>query len=193
METNQDLESDIASLCREAKEQGASLAVPLPAENIFVDDRARLKCIVPLCSHYGRDLLCPPNTMPISQFKKALKKYQHGILLKADILSHELGDKKGPHPFKDSKLKLYEIMNRLEAICMAKGYPFAAGLVAGSCSLCDECVGVSSGLPCRYPFKARPSMEALGIDVLATAKKAGVTLSFAPDAGRSWIGLLLVC
>jgi len=58
--------------------------------------------------------------------------------------------------------------------------------------LCDECVGVKSGLPCRYPFKARTSMGALGIDVVATVKRAGMKLSFAQDEARSCVGLVLV-
>jgi predicted metal-binding protein len=35
-------------------------------------------------------------------------------------------------------------------------------------------------------------MEAVGIDVVATAERAGLSLSFAPDAGRGWVGLVLV-
>jgi hypothetical protein len=35
-------------------------------------------------------------------------------------------------------------------------------------------------------------MEAMGIDVMETARRAGLNLGFSRDAGRSWIGLLLV-
>jgi hypothetical protein len=35
-------------------------------------------------------------------------------------------------------------------------------------------------------------MEAMGIDVIATAHKAGLDLDFSRDGGRSWVGLVLV-
>ena len=58
--------------------------------------------------------------------------------------------------------------------------------------MCEECVGIKSGLPCRYPFKARPVMEAVGIDVVTTTAKVGVDLDFGQSASRSWVGLVLV-
>jgi predicted metal-binding protein len=200
------LESDIMFLCHRAEELGASQAIPLPAKDVVVDERVLLKCIAPLCAHYGRDFLCPPNVLPVSRFKEILERYHRTILIKVDIPSasqvNSPGGKEGKQSqlprekhedsFKTSKMKLYEIIGQLEATCLEKGYYLAAGLVAGSCSLCEECVGVGSGLPCRHPFQARPSMEAMGIDVLATAEKAGLHLDFAQDMGRSWIGLLLV-
>lgn len=193
-------------LCRRAKEAGAAQAVLLPAKDVVVDERALLKCMVPLCSHYGRDLLCPPNVLPVSRFREILKQYHRAILIKVDAPSGEQvtgskikGGRQAQLPGKDcedslkvGKMKLHEIIGQLEASCLEKGYYFAAGFVAGSCTLCDQCVGIESGLPCRHPFRARPSMEAMGIDVMATAKKAGLHLSFAKDSGRSWIGLLLV-
>lgn len=200
------LESDIMSLCRRAEELGASQAVPLPAEDVVVDDRVSLKCMVPLCPHYGRDLLCPPNVLPVSKFKEILGCYHQTILIKVDVpfvnqadsfetkegRQSQLPCKEYEDPLKAGKTKLYEIVGKLEASCLEKGYYLAAGLVAGSCTLCDECVGIGSGLPCRHPYQARPSMEAMGIDVMATVERAGLHLSFARETGRSWVGLVLV-
>ena len=92
---------------------------------------------------------------------------------------------------RQGQAKLYEIIERIESLCLREGYNFSAGLSAGGCSLCDECVGSNSGLPCRHPFKARPSMEGLGIDVAATARKAGMQLEFNQETS-SWVGLILV-
>ncbi|MCK4724002.1 MAG: hypothetical protein KAT75_11890, partial [Dehalococcoidia bacterium] len=80
----------------------------------------------------------------------------------------------------------------IESLCIREGYHFAAGLSAGACLLCDECVGAKSGLPCRYPFKARTSMGALGVDVVATAKRAGMEVNFAQNEARSCVGMILV-
>ena len=40
---------------------GADRAAPLPAASVVVDERVRLKCRVPRCSSYGRNLMCPPH------------------------------------------------------------------------------------------------------------------------------------
>ena len=188
----------IESLCREAKRLGASEAVHIAAADIVVDDRTVLKCQVPLCSHYGIDLMCPPNVLPAAQFREILKCYRDAILVKVDIPTNDLRMQSGgPEPkyvdaAKDSRNKLHEIVCHLESQCIEKGHYFSAGFIGGPCPLCDSCVGAKSGLPCRHPFKARPAMEAMGIDVMSTVGKAGLSLSFDRRSGRSWIGLVLV-
>ena len=192
MDADGRLDADLDFLCRQARELGASQCASLPAADVVVDERAWLKCLVPLCPHYGRDLLCPPSVPPVSHFREALKNYRQAIIIKVDVACPDAADGKNRESFKTAKMRLYKVIGRLEALCLERGHHFAAGLAGGSCDLCDECVGIGSGLPCRHPFEARPSMEALGIDVFATVRKVGLTLSFA-GTERSWIGLLLVC
>ena len=195
----------IAFLCQSARDFGAAKAVAFSAEDVVLDERTSLKCRVPLCRNYGLNLMCPPNVMPIREFASVLNRYRHALLICVDIPSVELpsgssGTSNQPMALEPgqkvalraAKQKLYDIIWRIEVLCLERGYHFAAGLGAGSCTLCDECVGPRSGLPCRHPFRARPSMEAVGIDVIATAQKAGLRLSFEEKGGRRWAGLILV-
>ncbi len=218
-EIDEKLASYLKFLCQKAKELGASEAVAIPVSDIVVDERVALKCMVPLCSFYGTNLMCPPNVMPISEFKNILKRYHAAILIQTKSFGtpEELTDpvdlsetwktfksagrkQEQPstpttdylHSIRDSLENQYKMMSEIESLCIREGYHFAAGLAGSGCLLCEECVGAKSGLPCRYPFKARPSMDALGIDVVTTAKKAGIQLSFAPNEARSWVGLILV-
>jgi len=204
-EIAKNLESDILHLCQKAKGMGASQAVAISAADIVLDERTLLKCLVPICSHYGVGLMCPPNVPPVSQFRKILSCYHDALLIKIDIPLSDLpggsGGKEGQSEAqiaeymkaaRDAKKNFHEIVCRIESLCIQEGYHFAAGLTGGSCPLCEECVGAKSGLPCRHPFKARPAMEAMGIDVIATAKKVGLHLGFGQNEGRSWIGLVLV-
>lgn len=198
MERERDYNQDLLDMCRKASELGASQAAVIPVADIVLDERAALKCLVPLCSHYGVDLMCPPNLIPVSQFRTILNRYTYAILVKVDFppesLRPETNRAKADYIniAGDARKLLHEIVCRIESLAIQQGYHFAAGLIGGSCPLCEECVGVKSGLPCRHPFKARPSMEAMGIDVMATARKARMHLSFSLDEGRSWIGLVLV-
>jgi predicted metal-binding protein len=220
-EAEMELEPYLKFLCRRAKELGASEAVALPATAIVIDERTRLKCLVPLCASYGRSLVCPPNVMPVAEFKHILESYHRAILVRVDAAlsepPRELTDKnslsevwemvestrkgsKQPQvigneyilALRNSQESILGIINQIESLCITEGYSFATGLGAGTCWLCEECVGPASGLPCRHPFKARPSMEAMGIDVVATAKKAGVQVNFTPNGTRNWLGLILV-
>lgn len=198
-------ETYLEHLCLQAKDLGASEAVAIPVTDVVLDERTFLKCLVPLCSHYGVDLTCPPNVPPVSKFREIIKCYQSAILVKVDVPASDPpggGGNGGKQPesptaeyrsvIRDARKRLHEIVCQVESLCFEEGYHFAAGLVGGSCPLCDECIGVKSGLPCRYPFKARPAMEAMGVDVVATAKKAGLNIGFGKNDSRSWVGLVLV-
>ena len=58
----------------------------------------------------------------------------------------------------------------LERECMRRGYYLAVGFGAGDCELCGTC---DTSELCVEPYAARPSMEALGIDVARTREAAG--------------------
>ena len=187
-----DLDEYLKDLGRQAEEFGASSAVAISASDVVIDGRTALKCLVPLCRHYGTDLLCPPNVMPVEQFRGIVAQYSGALLVTVDMaLSGEEGEER-LRLARDAKMKLYDIIDRVEAAAMRDGCYYAAGFGGGACSLCEECVGVGAGLRCRHPFRARPAMEAMGIDVMETAERAGLSLTFGPGAGRRWVGLVLV-
>lgn len=204
------LNSFLEDLCNNASELGASEVATINAGDIVLDERSLLKCMVPMCGNYGVNLTCPPNSISFDDFKRIVMKYSSAILIKVGSVTHgKPEDINGRNSLSDiwngttdcdldylqalkqGQEKMYNIIEKLESLCLNAGYKFAAGLSAGGCSFCNECVGKSSGLPCRHPFKARPSMEGLGIDVVATAARAGIRLQF-NQGNSSWIGLILV-
>ena len=66
-------------------------------------------------------------------------------------------------------------MSALEREAFRLGYRFAAAYAGGDCVLCEVCEGIEDGV-CRHPFEARPSAEAVGVDVIATARAAGLDI-----------------
>ncbi|MDH7508802.1 MAG: DUF2284 domain-containing protein [Methanomassiliicoccales archaeon] len=201
------LEEDLAILCEKAKQYGASKATIISADRIVVDPRVRLKCMIPLCASYGVNLMCPPNVISPEEFAKILSLYRHAILVQVPLTINNdfvkiLGQGKSLSEIREDQnyrnllskgdRQLIEILCKLEKDCLEMGYRFATGLSAGTCRLCEECVGQHSGKPCRHPFVARPSMEAVGIDVIQTAKNAGIDLKFFAKTTPVWLGLLLV-
>jgi predicted metal-binding protein len=196
--------SEINEIIRHAERNGASRAKIIDSKDVVVDRRVRLKCTVPLCSAYGRSLMCPPNVMDVDEFSEVLALYSKAILLQIETdvdssdkssrslsggLCEELDRSTGSAKW---KRKLHALVNSVETEAFKKGFYLAAGLTGGECSLCDECVGAEGRDPCRHPFQARPSMEALGIDVIRTCEKAGMPVSLSSSASVKWTGLVLL-
>lgn len=152
-------------------------------QSIVLDPRVRLKCRVPLCSSYGRNLMCPPNTFTLEEMDKILSNFETALFLQI-ISDSGTG-------FAGAK-KMHELINILEKESQKLGFNFATGFIAGECKLCEECVGQNSSEPCRHPFKARPSLEGVGIDVLQTAKNIGLPFDLLDSEHITWNGLLLL-
>ncbi len=197
-------EDTISSVLKEAKRLGATSAKHISTRDVFIDERVRLKCQIPMCNNYGRHLMCPPSLMTVEEFKRILEKYKSAILvqLESEVDSTDKSKKR-----LDGKLanrlerstrahlmekKLHAIVNDLEAFAFKRGFYLAAGLIGSECLLCEKCVGRPGIAECRHPFRARPSMQALGIDVIKTAGKAGLPVNLSSHAKVKWTGLLLL-
>ncbi len=212
---------ELDSFCQIALDNGAKKAVPIQASDVVIDERVSMKCLVPICSFYGRNLLCPPNLIPVKQFRRIASLYSAGILIQIPSSSrpapHEVTSavslddvwktmdptnrvdhmKSTPtidyfNELKTSQEKLYDIINSIESASLKAGYRFSIGFAAGGCLLCEKCVGPDSSEPCRHPFKARPSMEAIGIDVVGTAENAGINIDFSDTKLSNWFGLIFI-
>jgi len=186
METGEHLQA----LCANASVYGASKAAPVPVQNVVVDPRVNFKCQVPLCKYYGRSHICPPRVMDAEKFAKVLARYSFAILVQISLPAKEMGADREKMVHEQVK-KLNEIVAKLERDAFLFGYRFAAGLGGGPCPLCEECSAIV-GEDCRFPFQARPSMEALGIDVIKTAENAGMPIDLPPKDTYLWTGLVLL-
>ena len=206
------VEKNLEVLCKLAKELGATNAVSFKAKGVVVDERVRLKCLVPVCDDYGLNLMCPPYVMSVQEFREVLAKYNWAILIQieepipaemkkeirqaCDVAALYKSAKfidSYKKSFDPIKLKQHRIVHKVEAQAFMLGYRFATGFKAGSCKLCPECMASSNSQePCRHPFRARPSMEAVGIDVFKTAENAGLPFDIPSTNKTVWNGLVLV-
>ncbi len=175
------------------KDEGASEVRLVPARSIVVDERVRLKCQIPLCDTYGRNLMCPPNLPSIEDFRRALARFSRAILIQVSAsIPEQSGGKLSEDVFGPAN-KLHELVNKGEKMAFEGGLHFATGLIGGCCRLCEECVAVQGETRCRFPFKARPSMEAMGIDVFSTLEKIGLPVSGLPVKNSvTWTGIILI-
>jgi predicted metal-binding protein len=125
------------------------------------------------CGGYNSSRMCPPHTPTPDQTRRVLDEYRHGILFEA--------------PRNTTK----RIAARLEREIFLAGHYKALGLGSGPCELCKVCA-FDEG--CRHPDEARPAMEACGIDVFATAREHGFTISVVRSRKdpQHYFGLVLI-
>jgi predicted metal-binding protein len=172
------LKSDLETLKQEALELGASMAEVIPAEWVEIDERVRLKCSVPLCPYYNKNLYCPPQGPSLDLMRKAISRYTWALLFALDVIP--------PEEFVDRSIereavlkwtrKSLEITGRIETLAFGRGYYLAMGFGQSSCLriLCgqERCL-VLEGSKCPYPLQSRPSMESSGIDVYRLVTRVG--------------------
>lgn len=172
------LRADLERYRRKALELGASGAKIIAAEEVPLDERVRLKCIAPRCPRAGETPNCPPFTPEVDEVRRALSKYSWAVLLKTDVqpLAEYMPVKGGSRKTLSFHARSGEIVTQIETLAFNEGYHLAAGLGGGSCKdyLCggEVCQFLDSGR-CRFPVKARPSMEAMGIDVFRLVNRVG--------------------
>jgi len=181
------LDHSMKQLQSEAIQLGATKAKVIPLSSIVIDERVRLKCLIPLCDKYNQNLMCPPNLPSVEEFRRSLKKYSKALYVQ---LAFEKKGKVSKTEIRRYGLRLHKIIHELERKALSLGYPLAAGLIGGSCKLCRKCVG-PAGL-CKHPLMARPSMEGMGIDVIRTAKNIELPFDFSSQNRLFWNGLLLI-
>ena len=134
----------------------------------------KLKCQFG-CDGYGQCLVCPPFTPTSEQMRVVLDGYHRAILI-------HFG----------TRAALKTVVADLERDIFLSGAWKAFGLGDGPCYFCRRCP-VEEG-QCRHPERARPSMEACGIDVFSTAKRAGFPIEVVRTRRQSpdYYGLILV-
>ena len=171
------LKVDLENYRQQALELGASQAEIIPARWVEVDERVRLKCSIPPCPNYNRCAYCPPYTPEPEFMRKAFSRFKWAVLFKTDVPVEDFADFKRYYPHGEKhQRKTDEIAARLESQAFSDGYRFAIGFGAGGCrdTLCHGglCHMLDSGR-CPHILIARPSMEAVGIDVCDLVGKAG--------------------
>lgn len=148
------------------EQAGIARFAPVSQEGIEYDAVFRDVCAQNTCGRYGTCYMCPPDVGPIDELIQRAKQYPMGILYQT---IHEIEDSFDIEGMFEAKkahsscsIKLQEL---LPEGCLHMG--------AGGCGVCERCAKLD-GVPCRFPGKALPSLEAYGVNVYKTACNAGL-------------------
>ncbi len=175
--SEEELLEDLARYREFALKLGCSDARVIPASMVKVDERLRLKCRISLCHHYNNCINCPPYSPTAEEMSRIIPKYKYALVIKRDVEPKEdFIDPKQHEDIARHYRKNMEIVGLIEAQAFSDGYYYAMGFAGGSCqhALCMmEPCRVLEGKRCRFVLKARPAMEAVGIDVIDLAVRLG--------------------
>lgn len=172
------LESHVTDYTKAAIELGATRATIIHTKSIPVDERVTLKCQIPRCFGYGAGAHCPPNTLKPAELREHLRKYEWAVLFTVDTTPEVIIRNKATIKERVAAYQtVYKIVSKLESMAFYDGHYLAFGFGAGSCrhTFCglQETCAAMEGKKCRFSLLARPSMEAVGIDVFKLVASVG--------------------
>jgi predicted metal-binding protein len=168
----------LAPYMKMASERGVDSAVVVETPHVVTAPWVRMKCQFG-CAGYGISLCCPPRTPTPDEMRKILDSYTYGILLHRQIKD---GGK--------AVSRLSETAVDVERTLFLDGYYKAWTLGSGPCGRCKACTMKA----CLHADRARPSMEACGIDVYATARAHDLPIQVVRERTelRNFYALVLV-
>jgi predicted metal-binding protein len=186
------LDEEIKKLIGIAGSKGA-VAKEITTDTVVVSQWVRFKCRYG-CKGYAKHLSCPPYSPAPSETAAMINEYRTGVLVRFDgVPGHEsFGPDEIPEDFhgfyRDLILWVNRTVHLMEKTAFYDGYYKAFGFGGYPCIYCEDCVAEECGGPvdestrrlCRHMDMVRPSMEAAGIDVFATAQNAGWEISTIP-------------
>ena len=161
------------------RKEGIDNAIVVRTANVHTAPWVRMKCQFG-CAFFGRSHCCPPHTPTPDEMRAVLDSYTRAILLHRNW--HE--GVRCIDAFNDTVVDL-------ELALFHAGYYKALGLGSGPCRRCGECHIAGS---CANGARARPSMEACGIDVFQTVREQDLPICVLTNftEERHSYGLVLV-
>jgi len=133
-------------------------------QDIVIAQWVRMKCMFG-CDEYGKCACCPPNTPAVQESRNFFHEYSQGVVFHFEKYFEKPEQRHDWTKSMDAKLLSVE----REVFCA--GNPKAFLLFMDSCHLCTDCAG--ERVKCKNKKFARPTPEAMAVDVFSTMKALG--------------------
>ena len=154
------------------KEHGYEDFKWIDPQKIIVAQWVRMKCMFG-CGEYGRGGACPPHTPSVAECERFFREYTAAIIL------HFKGTMDKPEDRHVWSRKINARLVKLERDVFLAGFERTFLLFMDSCCFCKECTG--DRITCEQPRMARPSPEAMAMDVYSTVRQFGFPISVRTD------------
>lgn len=141
-------------------------------KNIVISQWVRMKCTFG-CKEYGKNACCPPNTPTVQECRDFFREYSEGAVFRFENKFEE------PEQRHELTKGINEKLLSLERQVFTAGNPKAFLLFLDSCNLCTDCA--EDRAKCKNKKSARPTPEALAVDVFSTVKALGYPIKVLGD------------
>lgn len=154
-------------------------------QNIVVSEWVRMKCMFG-CKEYGKNACCPPNTPSVDECRNFFQEY-------SDVVVFHFGKKlESPEKRHEWAKGVNQRLLSLERDVFLAGNKKAFLLFMDSCNVCENCA--EERVRCKNKRFARPTPEAMAVDVFSTVKSLGYPIEVLRDysEGMNRYAFLLV-
>ena len=138
----------------------------LKASDIPFRDYVVEACAMNYCGRYNKTWQCPPGIGKLQDLQERCLSFEKGLLF---TTLHKIEDSFDIEGMNDGRIEHEKITDKIVELFDAKNIHV---LSAEGCGLCEKCTYPTS--PCRYPQKARSSVEAYGISVVEMAQNCNI-------------------
>ncbi len=139
---------------------------------IVVAQWVRLKCMFG-CREYGRNACCPPSVPTVPECRQFFDEYSTSAVF------HFEKSVDAPEDRHEWSRGVNANLVALERAVFLAGYQKAFLLYMDSCGRCKECAGGRE--ECKDPRAARPTPEAMAVDVFSTVRRIGYSIDVLTD------------
>ncbi|OPZ93169.1 MAG: hypothetical protein BWY74_01241 [Firmicutes bacterium ADurb.Bin419] len=173
--SQEEIENKVQKIKNYISEQGVEDVCFMSPKELVFDLRVRMKCRL-ACKVYNTNLRCPPNAPPLEECKEFLHTYSRGIIYRKRAPASDFAGEEAKKDFKWTKNSKFaqELGAKLEAMAFYEGFYLAFSFGAGRCRWCvdigGKCPGLADGV-CKHTYESRPSLEGMGVDLVATVNK----------------------
>lgn len=151
-------------------------------EDLVFEERTMMNCFY--CGRYGQNWKCPPN-LPKLDYKKMFHEFLFGALV---YVKMPVDDKNYNDVRNTSSIILHKGLLRMEKYFWNHNNSTCLSFIAGACKLCKNGCGEKR---CNNPYESRSPLEAVGVNVIETAKKYNLDIVFPVNEYMMRCGLIV--
>lgn len=144
----------------------------IEASQIVTAQWVRMKCMFG-CGDYGQCASCPPNVPSVAECERFFSEYTHAVIFH---FQKQMEDPKDRHIW---TAEVNKKLLHVERDVFVAGYERAFLLFMDNCHLCKTCPGERT--ECKQPKQARPTPEAMAVDVFSTVRATGYSIHVLSD------------
>lgn len=141
-------------------------------KDIVVAQWVRMKCMFG-CTEYGKNACCPPNAPAVEECRTFFQEYAKGVIF------HFPKQVDKPEDRHEWTAGVNYRLSVLEREVFLAGYNKAFLLFMDSCGICGSCG--KERARCAHAKSARPTPEAMAVDVFSTVRQYGLPIDVLTD------------